>query len=97
MKLLLFTLIFLVIFAISAKPAQAIIVLVPIALIPVVKIVVLIITALTTPVVGLSALYFKLKKKSVWLGILMGIVILLILGGILYFTIDIFAHKSQSL
>jgi hypothetical protein len=45
--------------------------------------VVWIIGALATPVVALSALYFKMKSRSLFLGIIIGIIILLLLGVII--------------
>ena len=65
------------------KEAHAIIVVVPAILIPIVSIVVWIIGALATPVVALSALFFRIKKKSLFLGILFGLGLLLIIGVII--------------
>jgi hypothetical protein len=65
---------------ISTRDANAIIAIVPVILIPVVSIVVWIIGAITAPVITLSAIYFKMKKRSTVLGIFVGIGILLLLG-----------------
>ncbi len=73
-------LLFLVIFALSVNDAKAIVVLIPVILIPIVNVVVWIIGAIATPVVGLTTLYFKIKKKSPVIGILIGVVLLLLLG-----------------
>ena len=48
-----------ILLVLSIKDAKAIIVVVPIVLIPIVNIVVWIIGALTTPIIALSALFFK--------------------------------------
>lgn len=69
-----------VIFFLSTKSTHAIIVIVPVVLIPIVSIVVWIIGAITAPVVALSAMYFKMKKKSPFLGVLVGVVILFVLA-----------------
>ncbi|QQG41959.1 MAG: hypothetical protein HYV90_01445 [Candidatus Woesebacteria bacterium] len=73
-------LLFLVIFTLSVTDAKAIVVLIPVVLIPIVNVVVWVIGAIATPVVGLTALYFKIKKKSPVIGILLGVVLLLLLG-----------------
>jgi hypothetical protein len=72
-----------ILFFISTKEAHAIIVIIPAILIPIVSIVVWIITAVTTPVLALSIIYFKIKKKSPFLGILFGVGLLLLLGAII--------------
>lgn len=64
----------------STKHASAIIVLVPVVLIPIVNIVVWIIGALATPVIALSTIYFKIKKKPPFVGVLIGIGLLLLVG-----------------
>lgn len=69
-----------VIFFLSTKSTHAIIVIVPVVLVPIVSIVVWIIGAITAPVVALSTLYFKAKKRSPIIGFLIGTVILIMLG-----------------
>lgn len=65
---------------ISARSVYAIITVIPVILIPIVNILVWIIGALATPVVGLSVLFFKLKKKP-WLhGLITGVVILIVIA-----------------
>lgn len=69
-----------ILLVLSIKDAKAIIVVVPIVLIPIVNIVVWIIGALTTPIIALSALFFKIKKKSPVVGVFVGIGLVLLLG-----------------
>lgn len=87
MKLLASFLLFLLFFFSSTKESNAIIIVVPVILIPIVKIVALIITAIATPVLGLSTWYLKLKKKSILFGIFVGMIILILVG--LLFTLGI--------
>lgn len=69
-----------IMFVLSVKPAYAIIVVIPAILIPIVQIVVWIVTAIATPIIGLSALYFKFKNKPVFKGVLLGLVILILIA-----------------
>jgi len=69
-----------ILFLLSTEESKAIIVVIPVVLIPIVSIVVWIIGALATPVIGLSAFYFKIKNKSPFLGIIIGIGLLILLG-----------------
>jgi hypothetical protein len=70
----------LIIFFSFTHTAKAIIVIVPVILIPIVHFLVWIIGALTTPVLALSTLYFKIKKKSPIKGFLFGLGILILLS-----------------
>lgn len=69
-----------VIFALSTSSVNAIIVIIPTVLVPIVHVVVWVIGALAAPVVSLTALYFKMKNKSLLGGILFGIFLLMIIG-----------------
>ena len=73
----------------SAQPAHAIIVIVPTVLIPIVNIVVLIVGAISTPVIGLIALYFKIKKKPLLKGVLFGLFVLLLITVIMIFVFKV--------
>jgi hypothetical protein len=83
-------------FILSTKNANAIIAIIPVVLVPIVSIVVWIIGALTTPVLALTAIYFKLKKKSIYYGVLAGIVIL-ILSAVLIIIILKLANPERPL
>ena len=66
--------------------ANAIVVVVPVILIPIVKIVALIIGLLATPIVSLTAIFLRIKKnKSIFYGVIVGILILLALSVIITF------------
>lgn len=73
----------------STNYAHAIIVIIPTILIPIVSIIVWVITAITAPVIGLSALYFKLRKKSVIRGMLFGIFLVLLTAVILFIVLKL--------
>lgn len=80
MKFIISVLLSIIFFLASRSEPKAIIVIVPVILIPIVKIVALIIGAFAIPVVSLSTWYLKLKKKPIYFGILIGLIILIILG-----------------
>ena len=86
-----------ILFSALTSDANAIVVLTPVVLIPIVKIVALIIGAIATPVISLSAIYYKLNKKPIIRGVLFGILTLIILAELIYFAIDIYIHKYQNL
>ena len=71
------------------------VVIVPAVLIPIVHIVVWIVGALITPVVALSALYFKMRKKSLLLGIIFGLGIVLIFGIIIILIFKLINPQDQ--
>ncbi|KKQ92119.1 MAG: hypothetical protein UT58_C0005G0007 [Microgenomates group bacterium GW2011_GWC1_39_7b] len=93
MKLLFSFLILLLLFIFSTREAKAIIVVVPTIIIPIVHIAAWIIGAVATPVLGLSALYFKIKKKSPAVGILFGMGLLVLLGIIITIVFKIISPQ----
>jgi hypothetical protein len=75
-----FIFVFILLFVLYTKPVYAIIVIIPAALVPIVSIVVWVITAISAPIVGLSVLYSKTKKKSIWKAIFVSLVAIFIIA-----------------